>query len=537
MRYTDSILYLCFTNMELLYYASAFIFGFAALQLKLPPLIGFLAAGFALNLAGYKNTELLTTMADLGVTLLLFSIGLKLKINTLMKKQVWAPSFLHITASSLFFWSVILGMKWLNVPLFNELTLSSAAILAFALSFSSTVFAVKVLEERGEMASFHGKIAIGILIMQDIFAVLFLAISTGKVPNYWAIALVAGLFLLKPAFFWLFGKSKHGELLPLFGFFFALVLGYYGFEFAGLKGDLGALIVGMLLASHAKAGELAKSLLSFKDMLLVGFFLTIGLSAEITLNALLVTTVLIILLPIKVALYYVFTNAFHVRARTSLLSAFTLANFSEFGLIVCALAATSGWLTNEWLAVAAMAVSITFILASPLNNKANEIYIKMANWLTRFESDKCLEEEMPVSFNKAKILIFGMGRVGTGAYETLAKDNPQIIAGVDINPETVAKHIERNRFVILADATDPNFWNRVNHSDVEMVMLAMPKHAQNIIALEQLKHSRFSGQVTAIANYPDQQRELEAKGVHSTYNFYLEAGAGFAEHVRSKIAL
>ncbi|WP_372767073.1 cation:proton antiporter [Pseudoalteromonas sp.] len=521
--------------MELLFYATAFICGFVILQFKLPPLIGFLCAGFILNIAGYQSSELLEQMANLGVTLLLFSIGLKLKIGNLTKAQVWGPATIHIVLCSLLFWGALLGFSWLKLPLFSELTTQSAAILAFALSFSSTVFAVKVLEERGEMSSLHGKVAIGILVMQDIFAVVFLAISTGKVPNYWAIALVLALPLVRPVFYWMLGRSKHGEVLPLFGFFFALVVGYNAFEFAGLKGDLGALIIGMILAPHKKAGELSKALLSFKDLFLVGFFLTIGLNAELTLHALMVATILIIVLPFKILLYYILTNAFHLRARTSLLGAFSLSNYSEFGLIVCALAVSSGWLTGEWLAVVAIAVSITFIIASPLNKKSNELYVKLENYLLKFESSKRLAEEMPVNLNKTKILIFGMGRVGTGAYETIAQTYPNSVAGVDINPETVEKHIKRERFAILADATDPDFWNRINHSEVEMVMLAMPKHAQNLFALERLKASGFSGQVTAIANYPDQQKELEDMGVHTTFNFYLEAGSGFAEHVKEKV--
>ena len=87
-RYTKPPNEVIFIIMELIYFAAAFVFGFAVYQLKLPPLIGFLLAGFALNLAGYKSTELLNTIATLGVTLLLFSIGLKLKVNSLMKPQV-----------------------------------------------------------------------------------------------------------------------------------------------------------------------------------------------------------------------------------------------------------------------------------------------------------------------------------------------------------------------------------------------------------------------------------------------------------------
>ena len=207
----------------------------------------------------------------------------------------------------------------------------------------------------------------------------------------------------------------------------------------------------------------------------------------------------------------------------------------EFGLIVCALAATNQWISNQWLAVMGIAVSITFIIASPLNAYSNQIYVKFEVWLEKFESKRRLLLEQQVPLQNAKILIFGMGRVGTGAYETTERHYPGKVTGVDISQESVDKHRKLGRKVILADATDPDFWQRINHSEVQMVMLAMPKHIQNILALEQLKASGYTRAVTAIANYPDQQRELQELGVDSTYNFYLEAGRGFAEHVNEKI--
>lgn len=517
--------------MELIYFSIAFVCGLVILQLKLPPLIGFLAAGFILNGAGYQSTPLLEQIASLGVTLLLFSIGLKLKIESLIKPYVWAPATLHLLLTSLLFSGFMLLLGTFGLPLFTELSLETSLLIGFALSFSSTVFAVKVLEQRGEMASIHGKLSIGILVMQDIFAVVFLAISTGKVPNWWALLLVVLLPLLKPLLYKILNKSEHGEMLPLFGFFFALLIGYQAFEFCGLKGDLGALIVGMLFAPHKKAGELAKSLLNFKDLMLVGFFLTIGLNAQLSMEALLAAVLIVTALPLKVGLYYIFTNMFKLRARTSLLNSFTLSNFSEFGLIVCALAANSQWISGEWLAVMAIAVSITFIIASPLNTQSNGIYVKFEHWLLNYERKERLSHEKPVSFFQARILIFGMGRIGSGAYETIAQNYPTLVSGVDINPDSVKKHQSKGRHVIMADATDPDFWTDVNHSEVEMVMLAMPKHIQNLLALEQLQAAGFDGQVSAIANYPDQQKELEELGVQTTYNFYLEAGSGFAEHV------
>ncbi|GAL24943.1 putative glutathione-regulated potassium-efflux system protein KefB [Vibrio variabilis] len=115
-------------------------------------------------------------------------------------------------------------------------------LLGFALSFSSTVFAVKTLQEKGEMNATYGTMAIGILVMQDIFAVVFLTASTGKFPEWYAIALF-GLPLLRPIMFKLLDKAGHGEMLVLSGIFFALVMGAGLFELVGMKPDLGALIL------------------------------------------------------------------------------------------------------------------------------------------------------------------------------------------------------------------------------------------------------------------------------------------------------
>lgn len=121
--------------------------------IKLPPLIGFLAAGFVLNAMGYESNTTLDSIANLGVTLLLFSIGLQLNIKTLLKKEVWGTASEHILLSTLFFTLVLLAVKSLGFRLAMELEWRQAMLLGFALSFSSTLFAVKVLGERSDMST------------------------------------------------------------------------------------------------------------------------------------------------------------------------------------------------------------------------------------------------------------------------------------------------------------------------------------------------------------------------------------------------
>ena len=142
--------------MVSVFLAIAFALGFAARQIGLPPLVGFLAAGFALKGLGFESSPLLAQLADLGIILLLFSIGLKLKIETLLKPEVWAGASLHMMATIVVFGLGIFAFAAAGIHLFAELDLATSALVAFALSFSSTVFAVKALEEKGEMQAIAG---------------------------------------------------------------------------------------------------------------------------------------------------------------------------------------------------------------------------------------------------------------------------------------------------------------------------------------------------------------------------------------------
>ena len=168
-------------------------------MVRLPPLVGFLATGFLLNYFGFASGETLQKLADLGITLLLFTVGLKLNLKVLIRPQVWSVTTLHIVITIVLFGTLIFGLALLSAPLFSDLDFKLSLMLAFALSFSSTVFVVKSLEEKGEMNSLHGRIAIGILVMQDLAAVIFLAASTGKTPSVWALLLFL-LIPLRPVF-------------------------------------------------------------------------------------------------------------------------------------------------------------------------------------------------------------------------------------------------------------------------------------------------------------------------------------------------
>jgi glutathione-regulated potassium-efflux system ancillary protein KefC len=511
--------------------ALAFLLGFGARQVKLPPMLGFLAAGFVLKSIGLSSGETIQRIADMGVTLLLFTIGLKLKLKNLARPEVWAGASAHAVITILFLTLCLMGLGAGGIAIFRGMNFPSALLVAFALSFSSTVFAAKVLEEKGEMSGLHGRTAIGILIMQDVFAVIFLTASSGKLPSPWAFALV-GLILVRPALGYFLDRCGHGELLPLFGLFSALVVGLKVFELVGLKPDLGALVFGMLLANHPRASELADTLFSFKEVFLVGFFLDVGLSGLPGPAGFLVAALLVLALPIKTFLYFLLLTRFKLRAHSSFMASLSLANYSEFGLIVGSIAASKAWIGSEWLVIIAIALSVSFVIAAPLNTQAHRLFARYQEGMQRFETTRTHPEEEPIDIGDAQIAILGMGRIGTGAYDYLRERYGEVIVGIDNNSDKVAEHRRTGRNVFLGDVTDPTFWRRVARKpgQIRMLLLAMPEHQSNRFVLELLKTAGYPGFIAALAQFKDEVEALKLAGVHAAFDAFSESGAGFAAH-------
>ncbi|MFH5208792.1 cation:proton antiporter [Antrihabitans spumae] len=523
--------------MDAAYFIVPFVGGLAAMLVRLPPLVGFLAAGFVLNAMGYEKTDALQTISDLGVTLLLFTIGLKLNVRTLFRREVWGSATSNVIASTLALIGFLSLMKLAGIALLADAGWTTMAVLAFAFSFSSTVFAVKALEERSEMRSLYGRTTIGVLVMQDIFAVVFITASSGHWPSPWAFALVL-LIPAAPLMRALLPRIGHGEMQILYGVVLALVVGYTLFEQVGLKGDLGALIIGMLLASHPSAGGLSKSLFEMKELFLVGFFVTIGLEALPTWSSFGIAALLLLALPLKGLFFMIAFDGLRLRHRTALLTTFSLTNYSEFGLIVAALAATHGWLTDDWLVVVSLAVAMSFIIAALLNTFSPQLYEKAVKVLPPQDPSKLHDGDKPIELGDARAVVVGMGRVGHGAYDRLVEQYGVTVLGVESDEDKVRGFRDTGYNVVEADATDPDFWDKLLLTDtVEVVMLAMPDHSGNIFAMEQLHHREFLGKIAAIVKYSEEMVTLREAGVDAVFHIYDEAGVEFADKAAESIGL
>lgn len=513
-----------------LYLAAALTGGLVAVLLRLPPLVGFLAAGFALGAAGAPELPYLEAVAELGVVLLLFAIGLKLDVRTLVRREIWLTTAVHLVVSV----AIAVGFLGLlavaGTGLVAGESFRALALVGFALSFSSTVFVVKVLDDRSDTTSLYGRIAVGVLVMQDVAAVVFLSLSSGEAPSPWALALL----LLLPGRWVLhriWDRVGHGELQALFGVVVAVVLGYGLFELVGIDGDVGALVVGVLLASHPQAGELSRSLMTFKDLMLVAFFVQIGLHGTPHLLEIGLALLLLLLLPFQVAAYAVMLWLMRLRRRTSFLAGLVLSNYSEFGIIVAAVGASTGLLSEQWVVVVSLAVAFSFGLSAIVNRRGVELASRLSRLLPARDSDRLHPDDRLVDVGAADALVLGLGRVGASTYARLRDQYGLSVVGVEHDRTRVAALEDEGFEVVRADATDLEFWNRVQRAGrVKVAVLAMPFHNANLIALARLQAAGFTGRVAAVARYDDDVNELQRHGADAVFHLYGSAGSALADH-------
>lgn len=511
---------------EVITISFAFFFGLIVRQIGLPPLVGFLAAGFAINIFGPTlglpdyTGETLQHVAHLGVLMLLFTVGLKLKLAQIAQPQVIGGALLHFAISVAVFMP---GLK-----LFMQLDWDTALLLAIALSFSSTVLAAKLLETKRELGAFHGRSAIGILIVQDIIALVVLALWSGQTPNIWAL-LVFGVPLLRPVLHRLLDFAGHDELLVLMGMMLSLVIGGMGFEAMGLSSEIGALVMGVLLSTHTRAKELGASLWSLKEVFLVGFFLQIGLTGLPDLGAMMFAIAAGVALAFKGLLFFALMVAFKLRARSAFLTALSLTAYSEFGLIVAA------GVLPDYLVPLAIAVSISFVISAPLNRYAHPLYKRFEDRLRVYERNTIHPDEQPKDMGDADVLIFGMGRTGSAAYQFIADQGLKPI-GLDADTYKAKAHHEAGRNVMFADAEDSNFWRSCNLGKIKAAILAMDDIEAKLIAARSLRERGFVGPIVAHAMHEAHEEQIREAGADHTYLTMNQAGISLAEQTTEAMA-
>ncbi|MFN3267188.1 MAG: cation:proton antiporter [Deinococcales bacterium] len=502
--------------MDVVWVSAAFILGWLGSRVGLPPLVGYLLAGFMLYLFGIRSSQALQNLADIGVWLLLFTVGLKLRIQNLVRSEVLGVGGLHLLVSS----SIIFAFMLASLEFVNALYVS------VGLAFSSTVLAIKLLEDKRELNSYHGRVAVGILILQDLVAIALLAFAGAKQPNVFALGFLA-LPLVRPVVLQLLERSGHSELLLMFGLSFALAGGTLA-KLAGVSPELGALLFGAMLAGHERTSELSKVLWSIKESFLVAFFLSIGLGGFPPPELFVWAVLFLLLLPLQGVVFFWLFVRFGLRARTAFVASAALASYSEFALIVVKPLIEKGQLESGWLGLLGVVIAISLVLAAPLNRAIHSLYERLEPWLLRFESKNTHIDREPTKLGKANWLVVGMGRTGGATYKQLEASGQRVV-GLDSDPEKLKRHRAKGRRVLYGDAEDPELWEGLELTGLQGVVVTAPDFEARLRALEGLKRRQFAGRLAVVSHHADEEDKLAKAGATLVFRPFAEAGERLAQ--------
>jgi glutathione-regulated potassium-efflux system ancillary protein KefC len=507
--------------IELVWVGTAYLVGLIASRLTFPPLVGYLAAGYILHVMGVESSgDTLTHLADIGLELLLFTVGLKLKLHSLLRQEVLSVGGWHLV--------VVTGFAGLVFLLLGEQT-TGGLILGASLAFSSTVLAIKVLEDNGELSSLHGRDVLSILILQDIVAIALLAFAdSSRQPSYWAFALLL-LPLLRPLAHRLLSASHADELRLLLGVSLALAGGISS-ESVGISPDIGALLMGVMLASHPHIDDLSEKLWSLKEVFLVAFFLQIGLADLPNLDQIIKALGLLGILPLQGILFFALFLLAGMRARTAFISSLALMTYSEFALITTGTVVKAELLAPEWNSIIALAVAGSLAIAAPLNRYSHRLFSRFESVLIRFERKSGHPDRLPESLGAAEWLVVGMGRTGQAAYLALHQREKRVV-GLDADPTVLESLLAEGRRVIYGDSEDPELWSGLKLDRVKGVILTLPEFDARCSAVRQLRKNGYTGQIGTISYLPEEKEELKQLGADFTIHPLVEAGNQLARQI------
>lgn len=504
--------------MDVIWIGVAFAAGLVAQAIRVPTIVGYLLAGLVLSVVGVPdNSELIVAIGDLGVTLLLFTVGLHLRIKSILQPEVLGVGSIHLLTSGLVFGGIGLLAGW---------DLTASLLVGVALGFSSTVLTAKSLEARGEINTYHGRVAIGVLILQDVVAIGLLAISGGGQPSPLALGLI-GLVLVRPLLIRLLVWSGTDELMLVYGLLLALGMGVV-FKEVGLDSKLGALVAGLLLSGHERADVLYEKLWGLKEVFLIGFFLQVGLSGLPAANDLPLLLLLFALLPVKGALFFGLFVRFNLTARTGFMASVALTAYSEFALIVVTAGVAAGMIPTSVLSMVALLVTVSFIVNALLGRFAETLWRVFGESATQAETATEHPERIPSTIGSTRYLVVGMGRAGTAAYDYL-KEHGQRPLGVDADPEVMERHLMQGRRVIYGDSQDRNFWNAFDLSNLQAILLLIPDKARKMQATQLIREAGYEGLIHALVRYDEDITELMEAGVSGATQPISRAGRDIAE--------
>lgn len=526
--------------------------GVIGLVLRQPLIVSLLAAGILVGPSGFgliTSHDQIELLAHIGIALLLFVVGLKLDLHLIrtMGKVALATGLGQVIFTSVFGFLIGLG---LGLPVVEAL------YVAVALTFSSTIIIVKLLSDKREIDSLHGRIAIGFLIVQDIVVVLVMIGLTaigGRTGSEGAVfsqllrvlgtgaAFLGGIALmmryLLPALLKYLARNQ--ELLVLFAIAWAIFLATLG-DALGFSKEVGAFLAGVSLASTPYREALSTRLVSLRDFLLVFFFIDLGARLDLSLlgaqmgKALIFSLFVLIGNPLIVLAIMGYLG---YRKRTGFLAGLTVAQISEFSLILGALGLSLGHLTLETMGLLTLVGLVTIGVSTYFILYSGSLYQKLSSWLRFFERKVPHREatpDCPVSVPDSDIIILGLGNFGSGIALRLQEYNRKLV-GLDFDPEVLEAWRKRGLPVVYGDVGDPEILEHLPLHRARLVVSTVRDRDLNLNLHKNLKARNYSGKVVLTARHEEEAQEFLAAGADMVLRPFFDAAAQAAHSLTAAL--
>ena len=448
---------------------------------RLPLILAYILAGIIVGpfLLNSDISNQLELFRDLGLSFLLFLVGLEISTSELRQfgRQALTTGVIQIAATSIlaFLFSLLLGF-----------TPIASIYIGLALTFSSTVIVVKILNEKRDYDSLYGKLSIAILLLQDLVAIFFLILFSSLSTNTSSLSIstilltiVSGTVLLGVIYFlnqkvlpYLFERlARNMELLFLSGLaWLFIVISAFGFFHFSL--EIGAFIAGLGLASLKQEHQIAARIKPLRDFFLVLFFIFLGSRIVVDFSFVILWQAIVLslfVLLIKPLIVIITLGRLGFKRRTGFMTGVSLAQVSEFSFVLILLALEGKVVTNSVVAVVTLSAIITIAVSSYILVFATKVYRKLEKHLKVFElKDSSIELNTGLELDDHVVLI-GCGRLGGEILKQLRKQGKQILV-VDFNPTIVNFLKEANVSYLFGDITDPDIWEEAKIDKASLVI-------------------------------------------------------------------
>ncbi len=488
--------------------------------LRQPLIIGYIITGilvspYFLNLISY--TEVFAVFSHIGVALLLFIVGLSLSPKII--KEVGKVSLITGVGQILF--TSILGFV---ISLLLGFSIVASLYIGVALTFSSTIIIMKLLSDKGDLDKLYGKISIGFLLVQDMFVVFLLMVvpslvgTPGTTGLTWGdvalgfsiIALLAVISIrILPKLSRFFAKSH--EFLFLFAIGWGLCLATL-FYHIGFSMEMGALIAGVALSISPYRYEISSKLRPLRDFFIILFFIylgsqmTFGDISNFILPAIIFSLFILIGNPLVVI---VLMSLMGYKTKTSFQAGLTVAQISEFSLILVSLGVTLGHLTKEILSLVTVIGLITIACSTYFILYSDRIYPYLAKYLSIFETRKVKEKEKR-KFKDYPIVLFGCNRIGYDFLRVFEEMGQKFLV-VDHDPDIIAKLCEERVDCVYADVDD-EFLSGIDLSKLKLVVSTIPDFDTNMLLITKIRQVNKKAIILVVAYDIDDAESLYEAG-------------------------